>query len=104
MVLVKIYFLGGLLLVGAGVFLAEREQSGLLVMGGVLALALGLLQVYVALPVRLKVGLSLCYFAGMVALIVGGNLGLTTGRVLTLLALGVHAVGVIRFPGRGKSS
>jgi hypothetical protein len=102
MVLIKVYFLGGLILLGAAIVLAEKDQSGLLAYGGVLALALGMLQVYVALPVGLKVALSLCYFAGMVALIVGGNLGLTPGRVLTLLALGVHAVGVMRFPGRAK--
>ncbi|MFQ5817336.1 MAG: hypothetical protein ACE5H2_05180 [Terriglobia bacterium] len=104
MPLLKIYFIAGLLLTAVAVLWREQPVSELAAPAGLLALVLGLMQVYVTLPLRMKVALALAYGAGVAGLIVGGPVGKLTGSILVLLVLVVHGVGVVRFPGKAKSS
>lgn len=57
MTAMKVYFLGGLLLLAVAVVRMDDRAA----FAGLLALALGLLQVYVALPLRVKVTLAAAY-------------------------------------------
>ena len=93
----KTYLLAGLLLMGAAVVLANESNADILAFTGLLALALGLMQVYVALPGWVKTAAVVSYLAGVAGFARGGKRWETAGGVLVLLALAAQAVGVLRF-------
>lgn len=99
----RVYCLGGLLLLAAAVVFIDRPESEDAALAGLLALALGLLQIYVALLPGAKVGAAVAYLAGVGALLFGGKMGVLAGRVLILLVLLVQGIGVVRFPGKAKT-
>ena len=100
----KLYLLSGLLLAAVAVVWIDRPVSEVAVPAGILAIALGLMQVYVTLVNPAKLALAMAYLAGIGGLILGGRVGELAGTILVLLSLAGNAVGVLRFPGKSRMS
>jgi hypothetical protein len=100
----KLYLLSGLLLVGVGVVWIDRPVSEIAVPAGILAIALGLMQVYVTLVNPAKLALATAYLAGIGGLILGGRVGELGGSILVVLSLAGNALGVLRFPGKSRTN
>jgi hypothetical protein len=100
----KVYLLSGLLLIGVALAWVDHRVSEIAVPAGILAIALGLMQVYVTLVNPAKLALATAYLAGIGGLILGGRVGELGGTVLVLLSLAGNAVGVLRFPGKPRTN
>ena len=91
----KLYFLMGLLTIGAAMFVPRLTEE--LALAGLFSMVLGAMQVYTRVPMKLRAIVLVAYAAGVVAFVIGGKIAESTGAVLLSFILIGHIAGLLRF-------
>ena len=99
----KLFLLIGLALLMAGVIQLGSKIGESCAWGGLIALALGLMQPYVFLPARMKLVSGLLYLAGIITVATQIGVAIKVGGSIGLLVFASHFWGVLRFSGRSQA-